>query len=272
MKNFFEDAHFIALRAKMGILKGMYADFDGLKSNSYGYKLTPIQIEAIQSGKDVDISLDQLDYTDEDPVLRVGRVNVVLYVRDQYYPNEYPYKYHIAWCDTLEKRKADKKIDRYVITRNSDEKFHVNKFNKYTHKLIKKNTKEDMNVCRSCLRKLNYEGYRRAGHNQAQKDIIYEAFSLEAFLENNKRKSSYIPKDLNIHTDFTQPLNEYPSNWKYISRAYREKVKWKCERCHDDFSDKKRDLTVHHINSSKYDVRDDNLIALCRDCHDKEHI
>lgn len=272
MKNFYDDYMFKMLRLKMGIKDGEYAKFDGLKINDYGYKLTPIQIEAIKTGGNTDISLDQLDYTNEDPILRVGKVNVVLYVRDQYYPNINPYKYHIAWCDTLESRKKDKKIDRYVITRKNDELFYINKFNKHTHELMDKDVKEKMYVCRACLRKLDYEGYKRAGYDKDKKDVIFNRFSLEKFLEEDKRQKSFIPEDVNLESNFVQPLNKYSSNWSAVSRRYREKVNWKCERCGKDFHLNKSDLTVHHINSSKYDVRDENLIALCRECHEKEHI
>lgn len=272
MKNFYDDYGFKILRRKMGIKDGEYAKFEGLKVNKYGYKLTPVQIEIIKTGGDVDISLEQLDFTEEDPILRVGRVNVVLYVRDQYYPNKHPYKYHIAWCDTLEERKKDKKIDRYVITRKNDEFFNVNKFDRNTHKLLKKNSKEKMEVCRNCLRKLDYEGYKSVGYNQNKKDAIYNRFSIEKFLEEDKRVKNYIPKDIKLHTHYTQPINEYTSNWRNVSKRYREKVKWKCEECGKDFSTNKSELTVHHINSSKYDVSNKNLKALCIKCHEKEHL
>lgn len=272
MKSFYDDPMFKMLRRTMGIADGEYAKFDGLKVNEYGYKLTPIQVEAIKTGGNVEISLEQLDFTEEDPILRVGRVNVVLYIRDQYYPNKHPYKYHVSWCNTLEKRKQDKKIDRYVITRKDDEFFSINKLKAITGELIEKNSLEKMEVCRGCLNKLNYKGYKRAGYNQKKKDDIFNKFSLEKFLEEDKRTKTYIPSDVNLHTNYTQPLNEYSSNWRNVSKRYREKVKWKCEECGKDFSRNKSELTVHHINSSKYDVSDKNLKALCRICHDKEHV
>lgn len=271
MKNFFLDSRFNMLRKKMGIEKGEYAKFDGLKINEYGFKLDPIKIEQLKSGRDVDISIEELDFTEEDPILRVGKVNVVLYVRDQYHPAKNEYKYHIAWCETLEQRKKDKKIDRYVITRKNDENFNVNIIDAHTHKLIQENGTAKMRICRGCLKRLNYKGYKKAGNNYSKKDSIYKDFSIESFLENDKRKKTYIPKNLDLYTDLTQPKNLYPSNWKDISRAYRRKVGWKCEKCKKDFSKNKQNLTVHHINSSKYDVSDKNLIALCEDCHQKEH-
>jgi len=267
MKNFFNDSTFQLLRQKMGIDKSKYASFEGLKSNPFGLKLDPIQIKKLESGGDIDITLDKLDFSENDPILRVGKVNVVLYVRDQYHPPRHEYKYHIAWCETLEKRKIDNKIDRYVITRKDDENFNVNVINKDSHKVIEKNGVLKMSVCRGCLRKINYKGYKSAGYNRNKKDNIYNVFSLEAFLKSEKVKFDYLPQ----YSEYTQPINQYTSNWKEISRLYRKKVNWKCEKCGRDFSSNKGNLDTHHINSSKYDVKDENLIALCKDCHKKEH-
>lgn len=271
MKNFFLDMNFKILRRKMGIEDGEYAKFDGLKTNEYGFKLDPIKIEQLKSGKDVDITIDQLDFTKEDPILRVGKVNVVLYIRDQYHPVKSEYKYHVAWCETLEQRKKDKKIDRYVITRKNNEKFNVNIIDSNTHKVIQENGTLDMRVCRGCLKKLNYKGYKKAGIDYDKKDRIYNSFSLEEFLVEYKNKSMCIKEGDVRYTDLTQPQNVYPSNWKQISRIYRNKVNWRCESCKKDFSKQKHNLTVHHINSNKFDDEERNLIALCKDCHDKEH-
>ena len=271
MKNFFLDSKFKMLRKDMGIPDGEYANFDGLKSNEYGLKLNEIQIEELKSGGDVNITIDQLDYSQEDPILRVGNVNVVLYVRDQYYPSDYEYKYHVAWCDTLQERKNNNKIDRYVITRKDDENFNVTLIDKRTHTIMEKNTSSKMRVCRSCLRKLNYEGYRDARNNYVKKDAIYNRFSLEKFLEENRKRKSFLPNDVDVKSWIVKEDNEYPKNWNELSRAYRRKINWKCEKCHKDLSSRRWELEVHHINSCKSDCRDENLIALCNTCHGEEH-
>ncbi|CEI73898.1 MULTISPECIES: hypothetical protein [Romboutsia] len=104
---------------------------------------------------------------------------------------------------------------------------------------MEKNTSSHIRVCRSCLRKLDYEGYKKAGHNYAKKDKIYNRFSLEKFLEENRRKKSFLPKDVEIKSWIIKEDNEYPKNWNELSRTYRKKVNWKCEKCGKDFSNRR---------------------------------
>jgi 5-methylcytosine-specific restriction endonuclease McrA len=81
----------------------------------------------------------------------------------------------------------------------------------------------------------------------------------------------------------TMANGKYPSNWRQIARSVKIEVDWYCQHC------KKKCLTttqlktepkatrdrvtlsVHHIDCNKFNLRRDNLIALCLDCHKKEH-
>jgi hypothetical protein len=71
---------------------------------------------------------------------------------------------------------------------------------------------------------------------------------------------------------------KYPSNWRRASRRLRRAV-GHCEKCN-----RQTDLTVHHKGepfpdgrpgdpSDKHDLRRENLIVLCLQCHDEiDHI
>ncbi len=76
----------------------------------------------------------------------------------------------------------------------------------------------------------------------------------------------------------------YPENWKAISLAIRERAGWRCEWCNAEnglphpVTGSKVVLTVAHLGISKedgspgskhdkFDVRPDNLAALCQRCH-----
>lgn len=78
---------------------------------------------------------------------------------------------------------------------------------------------------------------------------------------------------------------KYPSNWPKVSGIIRSLAHWRCAWC--GARNKKRlpgrkrrvVLTVHHIGvpyangmpgnpGDKHDLRRENLIALCQECHD----
>jgi hypothetical protein len=69
-------------------------------------------------------------------------------------------------------------------------------------------------------------------------------------------------------------LNHYPPNWKKVSRIIRKLAGGHCQRCGCESNR----LSVHHIGvpyangqpgdpRDKYDVRLENLITLCHECH-----
>lgn len=81
----------------------------------------------------------------------------------------------------------------------------------------------------------------------------------------------------------------YPDNWEEISYKIRsQRAKWRCEQCGaiafepHPLTGSRVILTVHHIGvarpdgspgdyKDKMDCRDENLIALCQDCHLRVH-
>ena len=80
------------------------------------------------------------------------------------------------------------------------------------------------------------------------------------------------------------PESEYPTDWKAISRAIRERSGGRCEctgecglhrgdRCRErdgmdaEFASGLVVLTVAHRNHAPADCRRENLMALCQTCH-----
>jgi hypothetical protein len=67
--------------------------------------------------------------------------------------------------------------------------------------------------------------------------------------------------------------NDYPCDWKLISKAVIRLAKDKCELCNAENykphwkTKSKVILTVHHIDGDKYNCSKYNLIALCQRCH-----
>lgn len=195
---------------------------------------------------------------------------VILYIRDQpqYFQNQTSYKFHLIDCQTLTRMKKINRYGKYVISTETRGIFNVNKI--VNGKEIE--VEEKLEVCKHCLQKLNWKGYRSA--TKKQKDFICKNFSIEEFFkfvnEDNQLNFSDIPK----HTDKTAPLNNYPKNWNEISLQMKEKYNYTCQECHRNFSSYKNRtqlVEVHHINGLKYDCSENNLQVLCSSCHQAKH-
>ena len=64
----------------------------------------------------------------------------------------------------------------------------------------------------------------------------------------------------------------YVRDWEDISRSYREKMNYTCERCGIHIESpffQHEYMHCHHKNGNKTDNRDENLECLCIDCHSK---
>lgn len=62
--------------------------------------------------------------------------------------------------------------------------------------------------------------------------------------------------------------------WRQTSRAYMSSKAYVCERCGDaaEVCHHKRYLTAQNITDPYITLSFDNLEALCKDCHGKEHM
>ncbi len=61
--------------------------------------------------------------------------------------------------------------------------------------------------------------------------------------------------------------NEYTEDWGDISEIYRLSVGWICEDCGVDLASNKFFLHVHHLDRNKKNNKNENLRALCVQCH-----
>ena len=61
--------------------------------------------------------------------------------------------------------------------------------------------------------------------------------------------------------------SEYPPRWGRMSRWVREHAGWRCELCGAKNGPPPNLLTVHHLDSNKWNLLPWNLAALCQNCH-----
>ena len=226
-----------------------------------------INIDKILITTGIDIPPDKIEPADDGTLEYEGR-KVVVYIRDQYASSdatrEQLCKFHVADCVTLQEMRRSNRYERYVVTNRTDGKFIVNFLVENWYRDKEEEVERRLYVCKNCLRRLNYNGYK-SYYGHQKKNAIRESFDLREFFE---RYGSQITREP-THTDITAPLNTYPPNWDQISYKYRLKQKWKCEECGVDLAgeDSKRFLHVHHKNGLKYDNYDENLLSLCIGCH-----
>lgn len=172
-------------------------------------------------------------------------------------------RYHLAYCQTLDKMKRNARFDRYVVAQTTSGEFKVNIIDR---EAISQNVR--LNVCQNCLDRIHWKGFSIMGMPRAERQNLVNYFSLQEFF-------SEYPRDLigtkPLHTSTTAPLNNYSQNWSKLSKEVKQKRGLHCESCKESFSqDDSRFLHVHHCNGLKNDNRNANLLVLCIACHAKQ--
>lgn len=227
-----------------------------------GNEWEPLDIELF--GRGVDLNIEEIVVDSKNGTFSYKDRRVLVYIRSQNVIYD-GYKFHVADCHTIQEMKKNKRFEsRYVASTRTDGKFVVTLVDKHTE-IVEEEKIVDMSVCKNCLKHINYKNY---GKNPNAREKIYREFSLKEFFELYGETTVSKPK----RTDISAPTNEYSPNWEKISRLYREKAGWKCEDCGTLLEDQetRKFLHVHHLNGDKTNNRDDNLRALCVDCHDQQ--
>lgn len=259
---------FSPVRSSMGIPNYYPTDYEFTK-----YKLMIDWEDSLREGVTIGPGDPDFTFNGNTGELLYKGVKVLLYIRDQtnyhlqnvdlsQYKSQY--KFHIAYCSTLESMYQQGKYEKYVVSTRNDGLFLVRLSNGHD---VATSTQE-LKVCKNCLKRLNYKNYNNVSY-QEQKQI-YESFCLEEFFsvkDSNYRFLGTLPR----RNDKNAPINEYTEDWESISYIYRQRVNWKCERCEKDCSHNHGDLHVHHKDGDRSNNQVWNLEALCTNCHTKEH-
>ena len=235
-------------------------------------------LQATQVGSDdwidplipgVEIYADDPDFKHTDKGLFYEGKRVILYIRDQViYSQDWTgeFKYHLVWCTTLKTKYKYNSFSRYVVSNNKNGIFKINYIE--NNKIVKTDDEAKLNVCKHCLKKLNWKDYKRAV--EKEKDFIYKNFSLKEFFQKYNDDNSGEINVIPVDTDKTAPLNLYPDNWREISNQQKRLKDYTCEKCGRKFKDS-RGLHTHHIDKIKSNIMPSNLQVLCPECHQEMH-
>ena len=214
-----------------------------------------------QLDEGIEVGFSQVDT--EHQLLSIEGRQILLYIKDHGFGNKFeetlksPEKgnrFHVAYCTTLKNMEARGRIERYVATNNVSGEF--------TIAAKAQEAKAKLRVCQNCLKMLNYKGSK--SDNSAYRHSV--EFDLTEFFATYSSFFRAMPKG-------TEESNvNYSESWSEISKRYREKKNYTCEKCRVNLSHFKSLCHTHHINGVKSDNSETNLQVLCADCHRKEHI
>lgn len=255
-----------ALKLSMGLAAGEYGDYQPTQITS---GLTLDELKKLDSGEGVEIELGDLTQL-PDGTIGYKERRVLLYIRDKHIFNNrsleesYP-KYHFFNCKTLVQMQKQERFYKYKVAAELTGVFQVNLFRENK----KTTSKVPLNACAFCLYELN-QGDFRTLRRDARKEYISK-FKPAHFFELKPKVHNFT--NLPASSEMTSPVNDYPSNWEKISLACRDQAKWKCTNpgCGLDLSGpNKKFLEAHHKNGNRSDNSNNNLVALCIECHSNQ--
>jgi len=220
-------------------------------------------------GFGIDIGdITEVEVNPDDTLSYRGR-RVLVYIRDQSVgrgDNLRDFRYHVAECQTLTNMRKEKRFGRYVVTTRTDGSFVVNLSRRGDPAPFETDFVRKMEVCMNCLKTLNWRNYTNV--TRAEMNECWIRFNPEEFLTEYGSRVKGLPS----HTPETAPVNQYPDDWKEISRRVRERSRWTCQRCRLAFKEPHTRpwLHVHHRDGNRANSSLGNLEVLCIGCHKEE--
>ena len=232
--------------------------------NDHQFKPIEIPIHERLRSIGVDVNIDEIS-VHSDGTITYHDFRVLLYIRDLHSmgrQDNMP-RYHLAYCQTLEKMQKNNRFDRYVVSNNDTGIFQVNIIDGEI-----KSQSVKLNVCQNCLDRINWQGFGMQKMSRHERLQLVSKFSLVDFF-------NVYPRDLISvkprHTSDTAPLNDYSNNWPSISRTIKNIRGNQCEICRIILkNDDSKYLHVHHRNGQKNNNEESNLEVLCIACHSEQ--
>ena len=165
-------------------------------------------------------------------------------------------KVHFSICSTLVGMKKQGRFSRYQTTNRDDNKYTIE-----TRGFGVRDT--ELYPCQNCLHELRYKGFCYDDMPPSEQRQIVRNFDAKETIGYVRQYFRDLSADL--RRDFESA--DYPPNWRAISYSYRRRKNFTCEDCGVKLD--RRLMDCHHKNGVKTDCRDENLLCLCKECHQK---
>ncbi len=214
---------------------------------------------------------------------------VLVYIRDQMlrrnkYERGWYNPFHICYCKSLREAKEEHRYEnRYVLTYDTSGEFLVNlnvredNYGSVYTEAKEQHTYRRLKVCQTCLYELNWKGFRKyagpgikwfEGGDKRKRLQMAENFSINEFLQ-SVRKLQFQPMQIEgISASGGTTIKKY-SLTAEMKQQIKDSVNNICECCGETFTS--RQLEIHHRNHNEGDNRRENLVVICKKCHDMIH-
>lgn len=167
------------------------------------------------------------------------------------------HKYHLLWCRAC--KDFPRRMRKY--TRADGSFYYSVSVDSKPHKTHLDEGGRELSLCKLCEHELVKCGLLETGESRSLKHFLLRDI-----------------KSLNLKWvipvgEYDKIPNVYSEDWGLISKSFRHKRNWQCERCRIDLSnpDNRHFLHTHHRDNLKQNNSIFNLEALCIRCHAKEH-
>jgi hypothetical protein len=252
------EADFSALWAEVRKMSEEVADFH--------VEIRPVEREPLdlELSQGKEISLDDVEF-DRGGLASIRGRQVLLYIPDHggrvaaaiEEPAVRGNKFHVSFCRKLDEMRRKNRFERYMATNDLSGRFTIAGVD-FGRRL---EAEVELAVCKFCLQKLNYKG---AAHSRVRQRVAAE-FRIAEFFETYSSFFRYMPESFKGAGQVG-----YTADWNEVSALVRKAAKYRCMECRVDLSSVRRLLHVHHRNGVKSDNRQENLVALCVDCHRRQ--